>query len=57
VLVFGALNTSEVYVVDGDSTLWFGSYPFGPSDWQIVDTTVNGCFPVYSESLFRRRLG
>ncbi len=54
VLAFGALDSAErLYYVDADSNLWYLEHPFGPVNRQIVDSSVNGCFPLYSRpSLF-----
>ncbi len=54
VISFGALNASEIFVIDGNLNLWFESTPFGSLNRQQVDGNAVACQPLYSEQLFAK---
>jgi hypothetical protein len=54
VISFGALNTSEMYLIDGNLNLWYETTPFGSQNRQQVDGNAVACQPLYSESLFAK---
>ena len=51
VVAFQALPTLEVYLIDGSQNLWFEWSPYGPANRQIVDQSVDACYPLFSEQL------
>jgi hypothetical protein len=54
-IAFEAVNTDEVYILDGNQQLWLASSPFSKSDYKLVDYSVNACYPLWSESLLGAR--
>jgi len=54
-IAFEAVNTDEVYILDGNQQLWLASSPFSKNDYQLVDYSVNACYPLWSESLLGAR--
>jgi len=56
VISFGAVDTSNVFVIDGNLNLWYETPPYGAQHRQQVDGNTVACQPLFPpEQLFARQ--
>lgn len=51
VISFGALDASDIFVIDGNLNLWYEFTPFGSNNRQQVDGNAVACQPLYTTNL------